>query len=244
MASSKSPSKSPPRRGRSAAKQGQSRSRSPTRPPPSRNSGSKSRSASPPLSSSTVPSTDTNAQIEKAFLKMLKLNMDDDEDYKSIKLPVFSDGTEWEAVVFELKINLEKVWKYSNHMDIVDYLDGVQQFCKNEYEIKADKIIYHAIVTAAKRDSFARKMIMAAEHDDAVPQVKRNQGLKLFNLFQSTFLNKSKDQANLPNAQKEFFLTKQKKGESAKDYISRVDKSVSDLAVLNEKFQLTLGYLF
>ena len=105
MASSKSPSKSPPRRGRSAAKQDQSRSRSPTRPPPSRR-GSRSRSASPPLCSSTVPSTNTNAQIEKAFLKMLKLNMDDAENYKSIKLPVFSDGTEWEAVVFELKINL------------------------------------------------------------------------------------------------------------------------------------------
>jgi hypothetical protein len=35
--------------------------------------------------------------------------MNDEEDYKSIKLPVFSDGSEWEAVVFELKINLEKI---------------------------------------------------------------------------------------------------------------------------------------
>ena len=122
-------SKSPQRRGRSATKLGKSNSRSPTRPNLTRKSGSKSRSASPIVSPSSVPSANTNAQIEKAFLKMLKLNMDDAEDYKSIKLPVFSDGTEWEAVVFELKINLEKVWKYSNHMDIVDYLDGVQQFC-------------------------------------------------------------------------------------------------------------------
>jgi transposase InsO family protein len=169
--------------------------------------------------------------------------MDDDEDYKSIKLPLFSDGSEWEAVVFELKINLEKIWKHSKQMDIVEYLDGVQPFCKTEYIKKADKIIYHAIVTAAKRESFARKMIMAAEHDDAVPQVKRNEGLKLFTLFQSTFLNKTKDQANLPNAQKEFFSTKQKKGESAKDYISRVDKAVSDLAILNEKVS-TNSWLF
>jgi hypothetical protein len=98
-------------------------------------------------------------------------------------------------------------------------------------------------VTAAKRESFARKMIMAAEHDDAVPQVKRNEGLKLFTLFQNTFLNKSKDQANLPNAQKEFFLSKMKKGEAAKDYISRVDKSVSDLSILNEK-TTTNSWLF
>jgi hypothetical protein len=174
---------------------------------------------------------------------MFKSSLDDEEDYKSIKLPVFSDGSEWEAVVFELKINLEKVWKHSKEMDIVDYLEGIQQYCKIDYIKKADKIIYHAIVTAAKRDSFARKQIMAAEHDDAVPQIKRNEGLKLFNLFQSIFLNKSKDQANLPNAQKEFFTSKMKKGESAKDYISRVDKAVSDLAILNEKVT-TNSWLF
>ena len=86
---------------------------------------------------------------------MLKMNLDDDEDYKSIKLPVFSDGSEWEAVVFELKINLEKVWKHSKQMDIVDYLEGIRQVCKPEFIKKADKIIYHAIVTAAKRNERA-----------------------------------------------------------------------------------------
>ena len=216
-------STSPPRRGRSS-KRGTSnaRSRSPTPPV----------TGSPKSSSSSVP---TNAQFEKAFLKMLSKNLDEDDEYKSIKLPPFSDGSEWEAVVFELKINLEKFWKHSKQMDIVEYLNGVQQFCTPDYITKADKIIYHAIVTAAKRDSFARKQLMASEHDDAVPQVKRNEGLKLFNLFQSSFLNKSKDQANLPNAQKEFFLMKQNKGESAKNYIARVDKAVSNLAILNEK---------
>jgi hypothetical protein len=174
---------------------------------------------------------------------MLQKSTDDEEDYKSIKLPTFSDGSEWEAVVFELKINLEKVWKHSKELDIVDYLEGNRQFCKIEFINKADKIIYHAIVTAAKRDSFARKQIMASEHDDAVPQVKRNEGLKLFNLFQSIFLNKSKDQANLPNAQKEFFLMKMQKGEAAKDYISRVDKAVSDLAILNERISVN-SWLF
>ena len=62
---------------------------------------------------------------------------------------------------------------------------------------KADKMIYYALVTAAKRDSFARKQIMASRHVDAVPRVERNEGLKLFNLFQSIFLNKStKDGVN------------------------------------------------
>ena len=174
---------------------------------------------------------------------LLQKGKDDEEDYKSIKLPTFSDGSEWEAVVFELKINLEKVWKHSKELDIVEYLEGIQQYCKIEFIKKADKIIYHAIVTAAKRDSFARKQIMASEHDDAVPQVKRNEGLKLYNLFQSIFLNKSKDQANLPNAQKEFFLMKMQKGEAAKDYISRVDKAVSDLAILNERISIN-SWLF
>jgi len=232
---------SAPRRGRSASKRSTSKahSRSPTPTLRGSKSRSKSRSNSPPALSSTK----ANAQFEKAFLKMFKSSMDDEEDYKSIKLPVFSDGSEWEAVVFELKINLEKVWKHSKEMDIVDYLEGIQQKCTIDYIKKADKIIYHAIVTAAKRESFARKQIMAAEHDDAVPQIKRNEGLKLFNLFQSIFLNKSKDQANLPNAQKEFFTSKMKKGESAKDYISRVDKAVSDLAILNEKVT-TNSWLF
>ena len=70
---------------------------------------------------------------------MFMKNVDDEEDYKSIKLPVFSDGSEWEAVVFELKINLEKVWKHSKEMDIVDYLEGIQQFCNRDIIKKADR---------------------------------------------------------------------------------------------------------
>ena len=135
------------------------------------------------------------------FLDMLsKAKIRDDDDYKSIKIPQFSDGTEWDAVVFELEVNLEKYWKHQNDLDIVDYLNGFRVHCDQKFIDKADKIIYHALVTAAKRDSFARKQIMASRHDDAVPQVKRNEGLKLFNLFQDIFMNKSKSKANLPNA--------------------------------------------
>ena len=107
----------PPRRGRSA-KRGTSKTRSRSTTPTGL--------TTPSGSSSSVPTT---AHFEKAFLKMLSKHMDDDDEYKSIKLPPFSDGSEWEAVVFELKINLEKVWKHSKQMDIVEYLNGVQQFC-------------------------------------------------------------------------------------------------------------------
>ncbi len=79
-----------------------------------------------------------------------------DDAFKLIKIPQFSDGTEWEAVVFELKINLEKHWKHVE-VDIQEYLEGDDQGCDHKLIEKADKIIYNAIVNASKRESFARK---------------------------------------------------------------------------------------
>ena len=75
------------------------------------------------------------------------------------------------------------MWKYKSKLDIIEYLQGITQFCDQKYIDKADKLIYIALFTAAKRDSFARKQIMASRHVDAVPRVKRNEGLKLFNLL-------------------------------------------------------------
>jgi hypothetical protein len=106
---------------------------------------------------------------------------------------------------------LDKVWKHKDELDIVEYLNGVRQSCAKEFIDKADKLIYNAIVNASKRDSFARKQIMASRHHDAIPQVERNEGLKLFNLFQSIFLNKSRDQANLPRALNDFHTIKMEK---------------------------------
>ena len=80
-------------------------------------STSRSKSVSPlGGASSSSPAKDSNAKFEKAFLRLL--TKDEDEDSKSIKIPAFSDGTEWESVVFELEVNLEKAWKYGNKMDI------------------------------------------------------------------------------------------------------------------------------
>ena len=122
-------STSPPRSGRSRArskrKQGKSLSRS--------------RSVSPKGASSGSPAKDANAKLEKAFLRMIM--KDDDEDQKSIKIPAFSDGTEWESVVFELEVNLEKVWKYKSKLDIAEYLQGNQYFCDQKYLHKADKFV-------------------------------------------------------------------------------------------------------
>ena len=110
-------SRSPPRRGRSSSRAKQigssSSAASPTRSQsPLAMKRSRSRSQSPTGHPMAPPSIDSSAKLEKAFMKMLiQKSTDDEEDYKSIKLPTFSDGSEWEAVVFELKINLEKVSK-------------------------------------------------------------------------------------------------------------------------------------
>ena len=216
-----------PARGRSAKKGGALLKGGSQSPPPRT-----SRSVSP---AGTV--SGNNVLIDKDILEMLmKANLkDDDKDYKSIKIPLFSDGTEWEEVVFELEVNLERIWKYQSELDIIDYLNGVKFYCDKKYVLKADKMIYYMIVTAAKRDSFARKQIMAARHVDAVPRVEQNEGLKLFNMFQTTFMTKTKHQANLPTAQAEFYSMKMTAKESAKQYIARVDSAVSNLSLLNEK---------
>jgi hypothetical protein len=204
-------------------------------------SGRRGRSKSPVVSASVSPtgaSPGTAANPMDQLLDMLNkasTKKDEESESKTIKIPPFSDGTEWEAVVFELEVSLEKYWKHQDDLNIVDYLNGILQHCARELIEKVDKIIYNALVTASKRDSFARKQIMASRHADAIPQVERNQGLKLFNLFQSIFKGKSKNQANLPSAQNNFFQIKMQAKELAKDYISRVDTAVSDLAILNEK---------
>ena len=223
----------PPRRGRSKTR-GTSTPRLGTSP-------SKSRSTSPIVSGKNAEEANKE-KLEKIFMRLLDKDLDD-EDQKSIKIPVFSDGTDWESVVFELEVNLEKVWKYKSKMDVVEYLQGSPQTCDSKYTLKADKMIYYALITAAKRDSFARKQIMASRHEDANPRVERNEGLKLFNLFQTIFSHKSTSQANLPNAQASFYQMQMSKSESAKDYIARVDAAVSDLAILNEKVSLN-SWLF
>ena len=127
----------------------------------------KARSKSPVKTSVSGASS---ANPMDQFLDMLSkasITKDEETDLKSIKIPQFSDGTDWDAVVFELEVNLEKCWKHQNDLDIVDYVNGKRQYCDQKFIDKADKLIYYALVTAAKRNSFARKQIMASRHADA-----------------------------------------------------------------------------
>ena len=116
-----------------------------SRTPPGRTSSeffrSKSRSRSPIGSSSSSG----GHQVDKAVIDLfMKAKIDDDDsDYKSIKIPVFSDGTEWEEVVFELETNLDRIWKHQKELDIVEYLNGTKFYCDQKWFDKADKIIYY-----------------------------------------------------------------------------------------------------
>jgi hypothetical protein len=60
--------------------------------------------------SSGLNKPDRNEQLEDFMELMSKISIKNGEDEipKAIKIPQFSDGSEWEAVVFELKIKLEK----------------------------------------------------------------------------------------------------------------------------------------
>ena len=118
-------------------------------------------------SSSSTPKDQTqNKQMEEFMdiLSRISIKNGADDASKLIKIPQFSDGSEWEAVVFELKINLEKHWKHVE-LDIQEYLEGDDQGCDRKLIEKADKIIYNAIVNASKRESFAWKQIMASQHE-------------------------------------------------------------------------------
>ena len=83
-------------------------------------SGKKGGNISPVLGSSTSNSMDNFLDL----LSKATIKKDEDDNHKSLKIPQFSDGTEWEAVVFEMEINLDKVWKHNDVLDIVDYLFG------------------------------------------------------------------------------------------------------------------------
>ncbi len=153
----------PPQRGRSKTKG--------TSTPTLGKSPSKSRSTSPIVPGKSADEA-SKEKLERIFMWLLAKDLDD-EDQKSIKIPAFSDGTDWESVVFDLEVNLEKVWKFKSKMDDVEYLQGMPQTCDPKYVLKADKMIYYALITAAKRDSFARNQIMASRHLDANPRVDR-----------------------------------------------------------------------
>jgi hypothetical protein len=88
---------------------------------------------------------------------------------------------------------------------------------------------------ASKKDSFAKLQIMASCHKDAVPCVMKNEGEKLYQMFQTMFSMTNLHQASLPTVRAEFYAIAQLENESILKYTSRVDVIVATMAKLGER---------
>jgi hypothetical protein len=77
-------------------------------------------------------------------------------------------------------------------------------------EARADRLIYFALTTSAKKDSSC--------HKDAVPCVMKNEGEKLFQIFQALFTMTNLHQASLPTVRAEFYSITQKDNETILAY--------------------------
>ncbi len=82
---------------------------------------------------------------EKAINKLMKGN-----------LPQFSDEKDWEAIIFELKLILARVWSHKEALDITDFMThpNYHNSPSEDMEIRADNLIHYALTTSAKKDSY------------------------------------------------------------------------------------------
>jgi hypothetical protein len=104
-------------------------------------------------------------------------------------LPKFSNDADWEMAIFELSLVLDRVWPHKDEMDIMEYMTtpNWHRFVTEDMEDRADRLIYFALTTAAQKDSYAKLQILASYHRDAVPCVMKNEGKKLYQMFQALF---------------------------------------------------------
>jgi hypothetical protein len=153
---------------------------------------------------------------------------------KSI-LPQFSNEHDWEMGAFELALALDRIWPHKQELNITDYLSTTYAHYDRDMEKRADSLIYFALTLSAKKDSYAKLQIMAACHPEAVPCVLRNEGKKLFQMFQSLFTMTTLHSANLPSMRKQFHDIAQKDTESVLQYTARVDIIVATIAKLGEQ---------
>ncbi len=102
-------------------------------------------------SSSAPKDQNQNKQLEEFMevLSRISIKNGADDASKVIKIPQFSDGSEWEAVVFELKINLEKHWQHVE-LDIQEYLEGDDQGCDRKLIEKKTKSFTTLLLTHRK----------------------------------------------------------------------------------------------
>ena len=198
-------------------------------PTPS-NQSSVSTVVSPSRSAAQMPirskEEENDAKDEKAIVKLMKST-----------LPKFSNEADWEMAIFELGLVLDRVWPHKEEMDIMDYmtLPHYHQSPTADMEDRADRFIYFALTMSAQKDSYAKMQIMAACHKDAVPCVLKNEGRKLYQMFQALFTMTNLHQASLPTIRAEFYSLSQKENENILQYSSRVDIIVATLAKLGEK---------
>ena len=150
-------------------------------------------------------------------------------------LPLFSNEHDWEMTSFELALILDRVWPHKSALDICHYLQSDYPHYDKDMEKRADSLIYFALTLAAKKGSYAKLQILAACHQDAVPCVMRNEGRKLYQMFQSLFTMTTLHTANLPGVRKQFYDISQTATETVLEYTSRVDIIVATMAKLGEQ---------
>ncbi len=150
-------------------------------------------------------------------------------------LPHFSNETDGETSIFELGLILERVWSHKDVLDIMTYMTNPAYHSNTDLRVRADHLIYFALTTAAKKDSYAKLQIIAASNRDSIPCVLPNEGKKLYQMFQALFTMTNLHKASLPTIRAEFYNIKQLDNESFLQYTSRVDIIVSTLAKLGEQ---------
>ena len=172
------------------------------------------------------------------------INVEEKRDYKDEKaivklmkstLPQFSNEADWEMAIFELSLVLDRVWPHKDDLNIMEYMTNPSYHSHARMKLRADSLIYFALTLAATKDSYAKMQIMAASHKDAVPCVLKNEGKKLYQMFQGMFTMTNLHQASLPSVRADFYAIAQKENETILQYTSRVDITVATLAKLGEK---------
>ena len=153
---------------------------------------------------------------------MSKEEENDEKDEKSIvklmksTMPKFSNEADWEMAIFELGLVLDRVWPHKDELDIMDYMtSSTHRRSRNgDMEARADRLIYFALTTSAKKDSYAKLQILASCQKEAIPCVMKNEGKKLFQMFQALFTMANLHQASLPTVRAEFYSIVQKDKET------------------------------
>ena len=215
-----------------------------TQPVPASSSANSShlpRKFSPPPTPSTRHQSPTQDMSQyNAHMQALYAELDKKDEAAMVKLmkgtlPLFSNEHDWEMASFELALILDRVWPHNSALDICKYLQTDYSHYDRDMERRADSLIYFALTLAAKKGSFAKLQILAACHSDAIPCVMRNEGKKLYQMFQSLFTMTTLHTANLPGVRKQFYDISQTATESVLEYSSRVDIIVATMAKLGEQ---------